>query len=159
VIFVYFNSPQPTALAHGARGSLGSILCQEAGARALGARGGPSAVQRQETGAGPRGTWQSQSCRGTRWREMEPRRTRRSWSWHVPGAGAGATGHVVVPKLPWGLMAGARAMRHVVAPELPCARRWEPRETQACELILSFIFDLELVHGGTRFSGYRHISL
>jgi hypothetical protein len=87
-----------------------------------------------------------------------------SWSHDArdgPGAslcqemGAGATGHVAVPELPRALVAGAGAMRHVAAPELPCARRWEPRDMRACAPVLSFIFDLKLVRGGTRSSGYR----
>jgi hypothetical protein len=34
-----------------------------------------------------------------------------------------------------------------MAPKLPCARRRESCDTQACAPVLSFIFDLELVHG------------
>jgi hypothetical protein len=64
-------------------------------------------------------------------------------------------GHVAVPELSGALVVGAGATRHVTASELPCARRWVSRDTQACALVLSFIFDLELVHGGTWSSGYR----
>jgi hypothetical protein len=56
-------------------------------------------------------------------------------------------GHVAVPELPWALVAGAGATRHVAAPELPCARRRESWDTQTCASVLSFIFELELVHG------------
>jgi hypothetical protein len=82
-----------------------------------------------------------------------------SWSHDArdgPGAslcqemGAEATGHVAVSELPRALVAGAGAMRHVVALELPCARRWEPRDMRACAPVLSFIFDLKLIRGGTR---------
>jgi hypothetical protein len=72
-----------------------------------------------------------------------------------PETGAGATGHVAVPELPRALMAGARAMRHAAAPELPSARRREPRGMRVCVPVLPFVFDLKLVCGGTRSSGYR----
>jgi hypothetical protein len=72
--------------------------------------------------------------------------------------GVGATGHVAVPELPRALVAGAGATRHVIASELPCARRWEPRDTQACVPVLSIVFDLELVCGGTRSLGYQQWS-
>jgi hypothetical protein len=51
--------------------------------------------------------------------------------------------------------AGAGATGHVAVPELPCARRREPRDTQACAPVLSFVFNLKLVRGVTRSSGYR----
>jgi hypothetical protein len=79
----------------------------------------------------------------------------RSQSWPVPRAGAAAMEHVVVPELPRAMVVGAGATRHMVASELPCARIWEPRDIWACAPVLSFIFDLELVRGGTRSSGYR----
>jgi hypothetical protein len=69
--------------------------------------------------------------------------------------GAGVTGHVAVPELLRALVAGGGATRHVAALELPYVRRWEPRDTRACAPVLSFIFDLELVRGGTRSSWYR----
>jgi hypothetical protein len=59
-------------------------------------------------------------------------------------------GHVAVSELPRALVAGAGAMRHAAALELPCARRWEPRDMRACAPVLSFIFDLKLIRGGTR---------
>jgi hypothetical protein len=42
------------------------------------------------------------------------------------------------------LVAGAGVTRHVTAPELPCARRWEPRGTQACASVFSFILTWSL---------------
>jgi hypothetical protein len=64
-------------------------------------------------------------------------------------------GHVAIPEMSRALVAGDGAMRHVVTPELPCSRRWMPQDTRACASVLSFIFYLELLHGGTRSSGYR----
>jgi hypothetical protein len=57
--------------------------------------------------------------------------------------GVRATGHVEVLELPWALVVEAGATRHVVA--------LEPRDTQAYASVLSFIFNLELVHWGTQF--------
>jgi hypothetical protein len=109
------------------------------GSRGHGARGGPRAA------VGPGGGSWSHEARGGP-RVVLCRET-----------GARATEHMVVPELPWALVAGAGAMRHVTALELPYARRREPRDTQACSPILPFVFDLKLVCGGTRFSGYQQI--
>jgi hypothetical protein len=72
-----------------------------------------------------------------------------------PKTGAGSTGHMAVPELPRALAAGATAMRHAVALELPCARGRELRDTRACAPILPFVFDLKLICGGVRSSGYQ----
>jgi hypothetical protein len=69
--------------------------------------------------------------------------------------GARATGRVAVSELSRALVAGAGATRHVMALEQPCARRWEPQDTRACAHVFPFIFDLKLIRGGTRSSGYR----
>jgi hypothetical protein len=111
------------------------------GSRGPGARGGPRAA------AGPGGGSWSHEARGS------------------PGAvlcqetGDGATGHVAVPELLRTLVAGAGATRHVTAPELPCAKRRESWDTRACAPVLPFVFDLKLVRGGTRSSGYRQIQI
>jgi hypothetical protein len=81
-VFIYFNSPQSVAPAHGARDSLGVVLCYEAGAGALGTRGGPVAYLCQETGAEATG------------HVAIPEMSR------ALVAGAGATRHVVAPELP-----------------------------------------------------------
>jgi hypothetical protein len=70
--------------------------------------------------------------------------------------GAGATAHVTVPELPRALVAGAGATRHMVALKLPCARRHESWDTSMCARLV-FRLDLDLVRGGIRSSGYRHI--
>jgi hypothetical protein len=57
--------------------------------------------------------------------------------------GAGATGHVAILELSCALVVGAGVTRHVVA--------LEPRDTQTYASVLSFIFNLELVHWGTQF--------
>jgi hypothetical protein len=61
--------------------------------------------------------------------------------------GVGATGHVTVPELSRALVAGAGTTRHMAAPELLCARRREPWDMRSCVHVLSFIFDLKLIHG------------
>jgi hypothetical protein len=63
-------------------------------------------------------------------------------------------GHEAVLELLRTLVAGARATRHVAAPELPCARRWVPWDMWACAPVLCFIFNLELLRGGTWSLGY-----
>jgi hypothetical protein len=103
VVFVYFNSPQPAAPTHGARGSLRAVLRQEAGAGITEHMAVPELPRALVAGAGATTHTRSQS-------------------WPVPGAGAAAMEHMVVLELPRTMVVGAGATRHMAAPELPCAR-------------------------------------